>query len=635
MVNERFASGAVALALLPALLLAAVPAGARQPYHSPPEFAASAQGAAEGTRGGAEAELERKALALLEEVVEQAQGLRLGENRARVQATASALLWPRDEAAARAMFASAAEGVRALLLTADPADPQAYERSQALWHLRNEMLQAVVDRDPRLALEFLRSTRQPPPPRHADGPRLHDQELALETELAARIAARDPREAARLIEEGLGRGLTPQLVGALQQLAQKDSAAASRLAAAAVTRLSPEDLLAGFNAANFAAQLVAATTPPEPAPSPAHAAAGLEERKGRRPLPVGERVVIDAASRRALLETLAATALRPSSDRSGALQNVLDSLRGVLPELERYAPARAADVRRRLAEFDRMQEPRPRAWREHQHLFQPEVAPAAVLEAAEKAPPEIRDDLYRNAAWRLHAKDFERAVAAAEKISDPQQRAQLIREFERQRPLGAAERGEFGLARQFIAALTAPDQRASALVALSRAAAGRGLKREAVEALAEARAQLGHRPQNGNQLNALLEVAGAYVALDPAEAFAIVESAVGHLNELIAAAAVVDGFTVTGFREGELSPHGWQAWPEFIRRCAQTLAALAASDFDRASDAARRFERTDARVIAGLQLAQALLDESVRRRGGGVVGGNSSFVTAGRLVSGQ
>jgi len=622
MTRGSVAAGAVALLLL----LGAAPTPARQ-HQSPAGSTAPGEGGADAE---AAADLERKALALLAEAVEEAQGLRLAESRVRVYAAAAALLWPRDEAAAREMFARAAEGVRALSQGADPADPQAHERAQGLWQLRNEMLQSVADRDPRLALEFLRSTRQPSLSRQGRGEvRPPDQELALENDLAARVAARDPREAARMIEDGLSRGLTPNLLSALQQLSQKDAAAASRLTAAVIARLRPADLPGSYDVSNLAAQLLALTTPPEPAPSPAPGGpVRLQELRGRGARLATDRIEVDAASRRALVETLVTAVLSRPHDRTGSLHGVVNSLRSVLPEIERYAPARAAAVRRQVEELDRAQDPRGRLWSEYQHLFQQGGDGTALLEAAEKAPPEIRDDLYRNAAWRFHGEDFERALAVAARISDPQQRAQLLQEFERQRPWRAAERGDFAQARQLIAGLQSADQRAAALVALARSALGRGMGREAAGALAEARAQLGDRAQNGAQFTALLDVAGAYAAVDAAESFAIVESAVGQLNELIAAAAVVDGFTINSFREGELSPNGWQVWPEFIRRCAQALAALAPADFDRARAAARRFERPDARVIAELQLAQALLSRDLPlqrgaplsgRAGGGIV----------------
>src|SRR4051794_7442425 len=59
----------------------------------------------------ARAELERKVLILLEEVVSDSQMLKLAENRAIVQASAADLLWARDEKRARAFFRDALTGI--------------------------------------------------------------------------------------------------------------------------------------------------------------------------------------------------------------------------------------------------------------------------------------------------------------------------------------------------------------------------------------------------------------------------------------------------------------------------------------------------------------------------------------------
>jgi hypothetical protein len=608
---KRFAALALALALSTSA------AWARQASPSTPSALTGAD-AAEAAKA-----LEAKALALLETAVADAEGLRLVENRVRVQASAAGLLWPRDEKAARALFAQAADGVRSLLVPPDPSDPRAHERFQIVWQLRNEMLQAVAQHDPKLALEFLRATRQQPfEQQHYRGGfnrgyKQPDQELALEADLATRVAANDPKEAARIIEEGMRRGLTSNLVNALTQLSQKDPETASRLAAAAIARLRPDDLLNSHDAANVASQLLSMTGVPDPTPTPA---AGGRAGAARTPAVnrvVQQRIVVDAEARRSLFETVASALTGSTPDRSGMLQGLLYSLQPLMPEFERLLPARAAALRRRVAEFERTQDPRGRAWREHQHLFRGDMTSDALLEAAAKAPPEIRDDLYSNAAWGLQAEDPERARQAAEKVSDPHRRAQLLQELERQRPWRAAEKGDFELARQLVANLPDADQKAAALVNLARHAAGRDQKKLAREFLEEARALFPPLTQNGQQFGMQLDIAGVYASLDPEESFAIIESQIVRLNELMTAAALVDGFTFNAFREGELSAHNGHIWPEFIRRCAAGLAALAARDFDRATAAARKFERTDARVIAELQLAQHVLSNNLPVNGFG------------------
>src|SRR4030095_15788661 len=58
---------------------------------------------------------EKRATALLEQIVGEVQLLRLPENRIRVQIAAGDLLWSRNEARARSMFSLAADGVAEMM----------------------------------------------------------------------------------------------------------------------------------------------------------------------------------------------------------------------------------------------------------------------------------------------------------------------------------------------------------------------------------------------------------------------------------------------------------------------------------------------------------------------------------------
>src|SRR6267142_3616361 len=62
---------------------------------------------------------EKKAAALLEQIVGEVQMLRLPENRIRVQIAAGDLLWQRNEARARSMFSLAADGVAEMMRSND------------------------------------------------------------------------------------------------------------------------------------------------------------------------------------------------------------------------------------------------------------------------------------------------------------------------------------------------------------------------------------------------------------------------------------------------------------------------------------------------------------------------------------
>src|SRR5215216_5608284 len=63
------------------------------------------------------AERERNAYRLLDQVIDEAQSLRLTENRVRIQINAADMLWDQNQARARSLFSMAAEGVAELART--------------------------------------------------------------------------------------------------------------------------------------------------------------------------------------------------------------------------------------------------------------------------------------------------------------------------------------------------------------------------------------------------------------------------------------------------------------------------------------------------------------------------------------
>src|SRR5918912_3083577 len=140
------------------LALALLPSAARAQVVTTPGPAQRAEA------GQPDKEIERKAAALLDEVAEEAQSLKLPENRIRLQMFVAELLWGRDKTRAREVFRAAMNNLAAVMGGITSDDPQYYNLISTPAQLRQQMLQLVAQRDPKLALEALRATRQPPSP---------------------------------------------------------------------------------------------------------------------------------------------------------------------------------------------------------------------------------------------------------------------------------------------------------------------------------------------------------------------------------------------------------------------------------------------------------------------------------------
>jgi hypothetical protein len=609
-------------ALLAALLLSCAQHVAAQ------QTAAQSKSAdASAAREAAEmrAEVEKKAVALLREAVADAQGLKLVENRVRPQMAAAALLWARDEPMARALFKSVADAIAAYGASLDPEDPQFYNDAQSALQMRGELIQNVAQFDPKLALEYLRSTRLPfADALRASGYQTDAQEQQLEMSLAARVASQDPASALRMAERSLSKNMTTALLSVLQELRAKDPAAASKLAAEIVKRLRATDLVNNYEASTLAFQLLSLVPAEAPSQQQSQPVEVVSDGPGGiasvRPVAVDAPPLMDGRTRSELVETILAAAMSDATNQSGAY-NLYNALRALMPEFEKTNPARAEAMRRRADVLERGFNPQADAWRPYKQVAESGTIDA-MLEAASKAPPEVREQLYNQAAWRAYNEgDAERARQIAEHISNPQQRSQMRKSFEMQSLWRDATQGNYAAARAAAARLTTIEEKMSALMQIASAAQSKGDAQAARQALDDARAVASSQASGQQQFRAQLQIANAYAPFEPVESFEMVESGIARLNELLDNAAAIEGFGQESFKDGELRPQYGYVWSEMVSLCTTALATLAPADFERASVAAKSFRRADVRVVAEMQLAQSVLsslsrsDFQMKRRG--------------------
>ena len=103
--------------------------------------------------------LEAKATVLLEQIVTEAQALKLPENRIRVQIAAGDMLWDRSAARARGLLVDAGAILSQMMLDADRTDRN---ELQTLNQLRQELVLTAGRHDAELGYQLLHSTQQQP-----------------------------------------------------------------------------------------------------------------------------------------------------------------------------------------------------------------------------------------------------------------------------------------------------------------------------------------------------------------------------------------------------------------------------------------------------------------------------------------
>jgi hypothetical protein len=98
-----------------------------------------------------------------------------------------------------------------------------------------------------------------------------------------------------------------------------------------------------------------------------------------------------------------------------------------------------------------------------------------------------------------------------------------------------------------------------------------------------------------------------YCSLKSDRGFAIMESLMPKLNELVAAASVLDGVDNNYLRDGEWTMTSAGGVGSLLTQLAQNAKYFVDLDFDRSVALATQFERPELRVMATSKIAQAVL----------------------------
>jgi hypothetical protein len=597
----------------------------------------------------AKSALEKQAYALLEDVVTDAQALKLPENRVRMQVAAADLLWKRDEGRARTLFTNAAAALTELLQQANGNnDRQAFNQARTGVQLRQELVLAVARHDAPLAYQIFQTTR-PQQQTATDvrgGRQFMNDDSFLEQRLLALVAATDPALALRKAEEMLDKGdYSATLASVLTQLQQKDKTAAARLSDKILARLQPDNLLASREADNLAFTLLQPGPRPGDTPQPASAQTTTGNTMQ----------VLNDAAYRSLMENLIAAALKATPNQIGTTNGfggprggglaingqitgggrgtrttvttsssspsqptdaqveqsnarmMLMTLQMLLPQIDQYASSRAPAVRQKLTELGTGNNNNPRAAMVQLASAMQQGTSDSLLAAAATAPPQLQSRIYQQAAFKaLDEGNVDRARQIASDHLDADTRGTVTQAIETKQTITKAKANQLEDVRQTLARLSSDEERVELLLQLADAAQADNQKL-ALQFLEEARTLVMRRATSYPELDRQVQVAHAYVALDPARGFEVLEPGINQLNELLPAAAALSGFELNVFKDGEMALSGNNMLGSMVSRYGQELAVLAKSDFERAKTTADRFQYPEARLLVRLAIVQGVL----------------------------
>jgi hypothetical protein len=576
--------------------------------------------------------LEAKATVLLDQIVTEAQALKLPENRIRVQIAAAEMLWDRSAARARGLLVDSGAILSQMMLDADRTDRN---EIQTLNQLRQDLVLTAGRHDSELGYQLLHSTQQQPSTAGNSGGRraIPDQQSNLEQNLLATIAANDPKVAYQKASESLDKGEYPTaLTSVLSQLQTKDPEGFKKLSDKALSRLSSDSLMASREAAMLSISLLG----PGPRPGSTSTATTVDATAANSRTPSGQ--VLSESAYHDLMDNAITAALSVTSlgaggnnargggggarvfrgaqpnqqnppDETQVRQNnarmMLFSLQNLLPQIDQYLPERAQAVRQKLTELGVGNNAN---FGSQMRTAMQQGTSDSLVAAATTAPPQMQSRLYQQAAQKaVDEGNSDRALQIANDHLDESGKNSIMQAVDFKRLATGAAPEKLNEIKQKLAALPSDSDRVKYLIDLSTATQKDNPKL-ALRFLEDARNLVSKRATSYKEFEDQLKVADAFASsTDPKRSFELLELGIGQLNELLSAAAVLNGFEIDIYKEGELSLRTDNDLVAMVARYGQALAALARIDFEHARMTADRFQLTEPRLNAKLSIVQNIL----------------------------
>jgi hypothetical protein len=587
------------------------------------------------------AKLEKKATALLEQVVTEGQALKLPENRIRVQIAAGDMLWDRNPARARSLLSDAAALVGQMMTDVDRSDR---EEMQAVTQLRQDLVLTAGRHDAELGYQILHSTQaQPNDSAQGNGRGFNfvGQNANLEQNLLATIAATDPKVAYQKAVEALDKGeYSNALARVLSQLQSKDQEIFKKLSDKMLNRLGSENLLATRGAASLALNLlspgplVTSTTGQTQTTNQTQSASPNTNTRNNTAQVLNESAYHDLMDN-AVTAALSLTATASTNNARGGQggrgpqfrggqQNqqtqpdeaqtrqdnarmILMGLQGILPQLDQYLPERSQAVRQKLTEIGMGSNPNTALMNQMRTAMQPGNTSESLVTMASTAPPQIQPRLYQQAAQRaVDEGNTDRAVQIATDHLDETQRNSIMQAVDFKKLTMSASTEKLEEIKQKLAKLPSDSDRVKYLIDLS-VATQKDNPKLAARFLDDARNMVNKRVTNYKQFEDQLKVAEAFATVDPKRSFEVIEPGIAQLNELLNAAQVLNGFEIDIFKDGEMALRNDSDLVGMVSRFGQELASLSKVDFDRARATADQFQFSEPRLNAKLLIVQSVL----------------------------
>jgi hypothetical protein len=284
---------------------------------------------------------------------------------------------------------------------------------------------------------------------------------------------------------------------------------------------------------------------------------------------------------------------------------LLRGLQGMLTQIDQVLPERGQAVRQKLTELGMGNNAMADFGNQMRNVMQQGGDSETLANAASSAPGPIQASLYQEAARRaIDEGNTDRALQIATEHLDERERNSITQAIDFKKLTANASAEKLGEIRQKLAALPSDSDRVKYLADLA-VATQKDNPKLALKFAEDARTLVSKRATDYRDLENQLRVAEIFASIDPKKSFEVLEPGIAQLNELLAAAQILNGFEVEVFRDGELPLQGGSELAGMVSRYGQQLASLAKLDFEHAQITAEKFQLAEPRLMTKLSIVQA------------------------------
>lgn len=532
------------------------------------------------------AELRKEAVIFLRETMADVQNMRTLENRISFSAELAGLMWYHDEQEAKTMFNTAISDFRELISRLDaqmmalPEDDgevgmvprmpfgDASERGRVemkyrvAMAVRQQVATSIAEHDPDIALSFFYDTASTNPKMASLGGR----DTQFELNLLKEVALKSPSKASQYALKSLDKGLDYQHIDLLRKIYEKDPDVAVEFGQALLkkakdTKFKTYELYTLGTLLEFGKSNLDASREPN-----------------------GKKPVYSEADMREMAEVMAKNILESESPEVGS---------SYLSKIEKYAPARAAQIRAKL----RSAESNSNSNASFRRSGTVTANYSNSMANAYDGPPNASNS---NADLKRQAE--EKLMSDVQKLG----KGELPKE-EREKVIAQS--------RKILMQTRGKDKQIMGLSMLASQVARAGDKQLAAEIMRDAEGLVNPNPKNYQDFMYTWMLASGYAEADPDKAFPILESAIGRANDLIAAFVKVGEFidvTEEMISDGEAQVGAFgggmiRGLSRELGVAETTIQTLVKADFGKTRALTNRFERPEVRILAKMLVLRSVL----------------------------